>query len=77
MTESPYHGHRFPAEAISCAARWASAQLSLRDIDELLFERGVTRPSRSNLAVAQMRSVNREKSTTLDSHRSTILMTDQ
>jgi putative transposase len=37
-----YHGHRFPAEVISCAVRWYFRfQLSLRDIEELLFERGV------------------------------------
>jgi hypothetical protein len=36
------HGHRFPAAVISCAARWYfQFQLSLRDIEELLFERGV------------------------------------
>jgi putative transposase len=37
-----YHGHRFPAAVISCAVRWYFRfQLSLRDIKELLFERGV------------------------------------
>jgi transposase-like protein len=37
-----YHGHRFPAEVISCAVRWYFRfQSSLRDIEELLFERGV------------------------------------
>jgi len=37
-----YHGHRFPAAVISCAVRWYFRfQLSLRDIEELLFERGV------------------------------------
>ena len=37
-----YHGHRFPAAAISQAVRWYFRfQLSLRDIEELLFERGV------------------------------------
>src|SRR3981189_2350833 len=42
-SKSLYHGHRFPAEAISCAVRWYFRfQLSLRDIEELLFERGVT-----------------------------------
>ena len=41
--KSLYHGHRFPAEVISCAVRWYFRfQLSLRDIEELLFERGVT-----------------------------------
>ena len=41
-SKSPYHGHRFPAEVISCAVRWYFRfQLSLRDIEELLFERGV------------------------------------
>jgi len=40
--ESLYHGHRFPAPAIKCAVRWYFRfQLSLRDIEELLFERGV------------------------------------
>ena len=41
-TKSLYHGHRFPAGVISCAVRWYFRfQLSLRDIEELLFERGV------------------------------------
>jgi putative transposase len=41
--KSLYHGHRFPAGVISCAVRWYFRfQLSLRDIEELLFERGVT-----------------------------------
>ena len=41
-TKSLYHGHRFPAGVISCAVRWHFRfQLSLRDIEELLFERGV------------------------------------
>lgn len=36
-----YHGHRFPAAIISQAVRWYFRfQLSLRDIEELLFERG-------------------------------------
>lgn len=36
-----YHGHRFPGAVISCAVRWYFLfQLSLRDIEELLFERG-------------------------------------
>ncbi|MGF6978221.1 putative transposase [Paraburkholderia sp. JPY465] len=40
--KSLYHGHRFPASVISCAVRWHFRfQLSLRDIEELLFERGV------------------------------------
>jgi hypothetical protein len=40
--KSLYHGHRFPAGIISCAVRWYFRfQLSLRDIVELLFERGV------------------------------------
>src|ERR1700731_4464000 len=42
-SKSLYHGHRFPAEVISCAVRWYFRfQLSLRDIEELLFQRGVT-----------------------------------
>src|ERR1700731_400801 len=42
-SKSLYPGHRFPAEVISCAVRWYFRfQLSLRDIEELLFERGVT-----------------------------------
>ena len=42
-TKSLYHGHRFPAGVISCAVRWHFRfQLSLRDIEELLFERGVS-----------------------------------
>jgi putative transposase len=41
-TQSLYHGHRFPAAVISRAVRWYFRfQLSLRDIEELLFERGV------------------------------------
>jgi putative transposase len=41
--KSLYHGHRFRAAVISCAVRWYFRfQLSLRDIEELLFERGVT-----------------------------------
>ncbi len=40
--KSPYHGHRFPAVVISQAVRWYFRfQLSLRDVEELLFERGV------------------------------------
>jgi putative transposase len=40
--KSLYHGHRFPAAVVSCAVRWYFRfQLSLRDIEELLFERGV------------------------------------
>ncbi len=39
---SPYHGFRFPAAVISCAVRWYHRfNLSLRDIAELLLERGV------------------------------------
>ncbi|KAF7963191.1 transposase [Cupriavidus sp. UYMU48A] len=35
-------GHRFPASVISCAVRWYFRfQLSLRDIEELLFGRWV------------------------------------
>src|SRR5579864_8165963 len=41
-SKSLYPGHRFPAGVISCAVRWHFRfQLSLRDIEELLFERGV------------------------------------
>ncbi len=41
-TKSLYHGHRFPASIISHAVRWYFRfQLSLRDVEELLFERGV------------------------------------
>jgi putative transposase len=40
--KSLYHGHRFPAALISCAVRWYFwFQLNLRDIEELLFERGL------------------------------------
>src|SRR6266702_7970550 len=39
---SLYHRRRFPGAVISCAVRWYFRfQLSLRDIEELLFERGV------------------------------------
>ena len=42
-TKSLYHGHRFPAAIISCAVRWDFRfQLSLRNIEGLPFERGVT-----------------------------------
>ncbi len=41
-TRSPYHGFRFPPSVISCAVRWYHRfNLSLRDIEELLLERGV------------------------------------
>src|SRR5258705_12768932 len=41
-SKSLYRGHRFPAGVISCAVRWYYRyQLSLLDIEELLFERGV------------------------------------
>ena len=41
-TKSLYHGHRFPAVAISCAVRWNFRfSLNQRDIEELLLERGV------------------------------------
>ena len=41
-SKSLYHGHRFPAAVISCAARWYfRLQLSLRDVEELPFGRGV------------------------------------
>jgi putative transposase len=41
-TKSLYHGHRFPAVVISCAVRWYFRfSLSLRDIEELMLERGV------------------------------------
>ncbi|SMG48630.1 hypothetical protein SAMN06265784_1051 [Paraburkholderia susongensis] len=39
-TKSLYHGHRFPATIISHAMRWYFRfQLSLRDIEELFFEK--------------------------------------
>ncbi|QCP54511.1 IS6 family transposase [Trinickia violacea] len=41
-TKSLFRGHRFPASIISCAVRWYFRfNLSLRDIEELLLERGV------------------------------------
>ncbi|MGF6960926.1 putative transposase [Paraburkholderia youngii] len=41
-TKLLYHGHRFPAVVISCAVRWYFRfSLSLRDVEELLLERGV------------------------------------
>jgi putative transposase len=41
-SKSLYRGHRFPAAVISYAVRWYFRfQLSIRDIEELLFERGV------------------------------------
>ncbi len=40
--KAPYHGHRFPPAIISQVVRWYFRfQPSLRDIEELLFERGV------------------------------------
>lgn len=40
-TKSLYHDHRFPAAVINRAVRWYFRfNLSLRDIEELLFERG-------------------------------------
>ncbi len=42
-TKSLYHGHQYPAAIISCAVRWYFRfNLSLRDIEELLLERGVS-----------------------------------
>jgi len=42
-TKLLYHGHRFPATVISHAVRWYfRLRLGLRDIEELLFVRGVT-----------------------------------
>jgi putative transposase len=42
-SKSPYFGFRFPAAVISCAVRWYYRfNLSLRDIEELLLERGVS-----------------------------------
>jgi putative transposase len=41
-TKALYHRHRFPEAVIGCAVRWYFRfQLSLRDIEELLLERGV------------------------------------
>ncbi|VVE55419.1 transposase [Pandoraea horticolens] len=41
-SKSLYDGDRFPSSVISHAVRWYFRfQLSLRDIEELLFERGV------------------------------------
>jgi putative transposase len=41
-SQSPYYGFRFPAAVIGCAVRWYHRfNLSLRDIEELLLERGV------------------------------------
>ena len=41
--QSPFSGFRFPPAIISCAVRWYHRfNLSLRDIEELLLERGVT-----------------------------------
>ena len=41
-SRSLHHRHRYPATVIACAVRWYFRfQLSLRDVEELLFERGV------------------------------------
>ncbi len=41
--KSPYDGFRFPVAVISCAVRWYHRfNPSLRDVEELLLERGVT-----------------------------------
>jgi putative transposase len=41
-SKSLYHGHRFPPVVIGHAVRWYFRfNLSLRGIEELLFERGV------------------------------------
>lgn len=41
--KSPYYGFRFPPAVICCAVRWYHRfNLSLRDIEELLLERGVS-----------------------------------
>lgn len=43
-----HHGHCFPAAIISQAVRWYFRfQLSLRDSEELLFERGVIASDKS------------------------------
>jgi putative transposase len=40
---SPLHGFRFPAAVISCAVRWYHRfNLSLREVEKLLLERGVS-----------------------------------
>jgi transposase-like protein len=40
--KSPYLGYRFPASVIGCAVRgYFRFKLRLRDIEELLLERGV------------------------------------
>ncbi len=40
--KSPFDGFRFPAAVISCAVRWYHRfNLSLREVEELLLERGV------------------------------------
>ncbi|MFC7518092.1 IS6 family transposase, partial [Herbaspirillum sp. GCM10030257] len=42
IPKARYYRHRFPGAVISCAVRWYFRfQLSLRDIEELLLERGV------------------------------------
>ncbi|MXN76921.1 IS6 family transposase [Burkholderia sp. 4701] len=42
QSRSLYHRHRYPAAVIASAVRWYFRfQLSLRDIEELLFERGI------------------------------------
>jgi transposase-like protein len=54
--KSLYHGHRFPAVVISCAVRWYFRfSLSLRDIEELLLERGVVVTYETILLVRQVR----------------------
>jgi len=43
VSSSPYRGHRYPVEIIShCVWLYHRFPLSLRDVQEMMFERGVS-----------------------------------
>ncbi|MBB5429828.1 transposase-like protein [Paraburkholderia sp. JPY158] len=56
--KSHYHGHRFPTIVISCAVQYFRFSLSLRDIEELLLERGVVVTTKQSVAGATSSALN-------------------